>query len=108
MARTVKVFVVDDIDGTEQAEEVEFSFDGTAYSIDLSPANKEKLASALEPFIAKATRVGRGSRAKSSAPARQRKASASPIREWARANGYEVSERGRISAEVRAAYEAAN
>lgn len=107
MARTVKVFVVDDIDGSEQAETVEFAFDGSSYSIDLSSANKERLAAALEPFIAKATRVGRGAR--SSAPTgRARRNNAAPIREWARENGYKVSERGRVPAPIVEAYEAAN
>ena len=47
-------------------------------------------------------RLARGSR---TAPDREQTAA---IREWARSNGYEVSERGRLSATVLSAFEAAH
>ena len=112
MAREIRVILTDDIDGGEGARTVEFSLDKTAYSIDLSEANIAKLEAALAPYIAKAERV-RPRRTAASAGGRKAAGSrsgggSSAIREWARANGYEVSDRGRVPGAVVAAYEAAN
>lgn len=69
MARREIIETIDDIDGSGDAEEVSFSLDGVSYDIDLSPANREALAAALEPFIA-AGRRRRGGRAKRRATTR--------------------------------------
>jgi hypothetical protein len=110
VAREIRVILTDDIDGSADARAVEFSLDKAAYTIDLSEANIAKLESALAPFIAKAERVGRRKAASAGrkAGARSPKGGLAEIREWARANGYEVSDRGRIPANVMEAYEAAN
>ena len=102
MAQKVQVVLVDDIDGGEAVETLSFSFDGVGYEIDLSAANAADLRAAVAPWISAGRRVsGRrvagGSRGSSDA---------GKIREWARANGVEVSERGRVSASVREAYAA--
>ena len=47
MATLTTVTVVDDLDGSEAAESVEFALDGVAYEIDLSEDNAEKLRDAL-------------------------------------------------------------
>ena len=99
MAREIRVILTDDLDGTEADQTVEFSLGNASYSIDLSDANVAKLEAALEPFIAKAEKV-RGGRAGRGGTAE--------IRAWARENGFEVSDRGRVPADVMAAYEAAN
>src|ERR1043165_2304356 len=49
MAKTVNVIVTDDLDGSEGAKAVLFSFQGTSYEIDLSPGNEAKLAESLAP-----------------------------------------------------------
>ncbi len=105
MAQKIQVVLVDDVDGGEAAETVSFSLDGVSYEVDLNENNASALRSALEPWIAAGRRVsGRRSTSKGG----RAKSDAGKIREWARANGYEVSERGRVSAQIREAYAAAN
>ncbi|MGW4843214.1 histone-like nucleoid-structuring protein Lsr2 [Nocardia brasiliensis] len=109
MARKVTVELVDDFDGESTAEEtVRFGIGGVDYEIDLSAENADKLRAALTPWIEAARRVGRAPRATEGKPRSVRdRAQTAAIREWARQNGVEVSSRGRIAAEVVAAYEKA-
>jgi len=113
MARKIVHQLVDDIDGTVlepgEGETVLFALDGKSYEIDLTAANAARLRDALAPFISAGRRAG-GSAA-SSAPKNRRRTGQTdygPVREWAKANGYTVSERGRVPANVLAAYEAAH
>lgn len=106
MARKVVVTLVDDYDGTSQAEEtVRFAVDGVAYEIDLSVANANELRAVFEPWATHARKVGRRPQGKAGVtrPARDGEQSAL-IRQWAKKNGHKVSERGRISADIAAAY----
>jgi hypothetical protein len=97
--------LVDDLDGGSADETVTFGLDGNAYEIDLSQANADRLREALAPFVAGARRIsGRKGRA---TPRSSGNSDAAAIRAWAKQNGHAVSERGRVSAEIRAAYEAA-
>jgi hypothetical protein len=107
MARKVITTVLDDIDGSEGAETVTFSYKGVAYEIDLANKNAQKLESALEPYVTAARKIGRGSSGSSSARSRSSK-DLGAIREWAKENGHAVSERGRIPASVVDAYEEAH
>lgn len=105
MARKTQVLLIDDIDGTDATNTVTFGLDGVAYEIDLNDENAAQLRSDLEKWTALARRTGgRAKRGTGSASA----GDAAKIREWARENGYEVSERGRIPAEIREAYATAN
>jgi hypothetical protein len=110
MARQVITTLIDDLDGKKADRTVEFSLDGTNYTIDLSDANAGKLRKALDPFINAGTRVGRGS-PRPRVPGGGRTATSrdenKAIREWALANGHQISERGRIPAGVSDAYRAA-
>lgn len=109
MAQRVQVILEDDIDGGEAEETVTFSLEGSEYEIDLSAKNAEGLRSALAPWVAHARRTGgRRKRAASRASGSSGSGSTSEIRAWAQENGYEVSSRGRVSAEVREAYERAH
>ena len=112
MAQRVSVVLVDDIDGTEAAETVVFGLDGAEYEIDLSEENADKLRETLAVYIGHGRRANSrrrgGSSSRSSAPARSGGASAAEIRAWARDNGYDVPDRGRVSAVVREAYAAAH
>jgi GNAT superfamily N-acetyltransferase len=110
MAKKTVVQLTDDLDGTRisgAGETVKFALDGIGYEIDLSEKNAGRLRDLLQPYVAAARRGhGGGARSsRSSTPTSTRDAQA--IRDWARHNGYEVSERGRISATVLGAYEAA-
>ena len=113
VAQKVQILLVDDLDGGEATETVKFALDGTSYEIDLSENNAATLRDAFAVYIAEARKVGGGRRSSSTgATGKQRSSTGGPaaseIREWARANGMEVPERGRVSAEVRKAYEAAH
>jgi uncharacterized membrane protein len=108
MATTTTTHITDDLDGSKDANPVAFSFGGTDYSIDLSKKNTAAFEKALKPYIDAATKVsGRASaprRAKGAGRSASRKDLAA-IREWARAQGIEVSDRGRVSASVIEQYE---
>ena len=112
MARQVITTLIDDLDGKKADRTVEFSLDGSNYTIDLSDANAGKLRKALDPFISAGTRVGRGG-ARSRVPVAGGRTAGSrdenkAIREWAVSNGHQISERGRIPQSVSDAYRAAH
>jgi hypothetical protein len=111
MARKVEVKLLDDIDGTEAEETLRFGVDGMSYEIDVNAKHADELRSALAKFVLQARRVGRGqvaapNRGRSGAPARNDRAQNQAIREWAKRNGIEMSDRGRIPGNVVAQYEA--
>lgn len=114
MAQRVRIELTDDLlnDGTTADETVTFSLDGVSYEVDLSTANAAKLREDLAAWVGVARRVS-GQRRQAGRPAAKRgtrsgAGSANEIRAWARENGFEVSDRGRVRDEVRAAYEAAH
>lgn len=107
MAQKVNIVLVDDLDGSEATETISFALDGSSYEIDLNDANAAALREAMSGYVGHARKATGGAR-------RGRKA-ASPsgsntkdVREWAKGQGMEVSERGRISADVQQAYDAAH
>src|SRR3954464_5606823 len=105
MAQRVQVVLEDDLGGGKADETVTFGLDGTTYEIDLSKKNAAKLRDALAAYVGSGRRVSGRRGGVGRARGRGRSATDSAdIRAWAKDNGYEVSERGRISAEVRAAY----
>ncbi|MFC3690192.1 histone-like nucleoid-structuring protein Lsr2 [Aquipuribacter hungaricus] len=113
MAQQVNVVLVDDLDGTPAEETVTFGLDGITYEIDLHAENASRLRDSLAEWVGHGRRVGgaRPRKAGAAKPAARRSASGTDttaIREWARSNGHQVSERGRIKAEVIEAYNAAN
>jgi hypothetical protein len=102
LAQRIQTLYVDDIDGSEADGTVRFGLDGAGYEIDLSEAHSEELHNALAPYIAHARRTTtRG-------PARGRRnaSAADPhkVREWARQQGIQVKERGRVPAEIAEKY----
>jgi hypothetical protein len=114
MAQKVQVVLSDDLDGGPADETVTFALDGTGYEIDLSVKNAEALRNAFADYVGHARRSGRSS---GSGPRRRTATTATPrssssdnaaVRSWAKENGYDVSERGRISAAIREAYDKAN
>lgn len=110
MAKQTTVTITDDLDGSANAKEVSFSLNGRSWVIDLSAKNRAALEKALKPYIAKATEQGqrprRGKATRSSSRPKSRSDLAA-IREWAKNNGHQVSDRGRISADIQKAYDAA-
>lgn len=117
MTRRIVHQLVDDLDGTVldvgDGETVLFSLDGAAYEIDLTDLNASVLREAFAPYVAAARPIGssRSSAGNGSGGQRKRRRPGqqdySAIREWAKQNGHQVSERGRVPASVIEAYEAA-
>ena len=111
MAKQTTVTLIDDIDGGEAEEQIEFAVDGKSYEIDLSAKNSKKLRDVLAPYVAAARRTGGRRTASAPAPAvrpvsdRQQNQA---IREWATTQGMKISERGRIPSNVLEAYHAAH
>jgi hypothetical protein len=119
MAQKVITVVTDDLDGTEiangQGDTVTFGLDGVTYELDLTNANAQALRDAIAPYIKVGRKSGSSTSASKSTGGGRRKNSGSSasrsdtqtIREWAKANNLEVSERGRISGALRAQFSAA-
>ncbi|WP_345803345.1 Lsr2 family protein [Microbacterium sp. AZCO] len=122
MARRIVHQLVDDLDGSVlevgTGETVLFSLDGIAYEIDLSDENAAAIRAAFAPYVDAARSVSssraasRSQGSSSSQGGRKRRRTGQqdygPVREWAKSNGYTVSERGRVPASVLEAYEAAH
>ncbi|MEI8055933.1 MAG: Lsr2 family protein [Actinomycetes bacterium] len=106
MAQKVQVVLVDDVDGGKAEETVAFSLDGVSYEIDLSSENAARLRDALANYVGNARRIG-GSKRTSRGRGNKSGLNPADVRAWAKTQGITVSERGRISAELQAQYQAA-
>ncbi len=102
MAQKIQTLFIDDIDGSEAEGTVRFSLDGAEYEIDLSAEHARALRDALVPFVAAARRAGGSARrpARSGHRAPTSGLNTTEVREWAKAQGIEVKDRGRIPAEL--------
>lgn len=111
VAQKVKVELLDDIDGTPAAQTVPFALDGVEYEIDLSDDNAAALREELARYVEAARRTGGRKRAKAAATttpsSTANRERSTTIRTWARENGLNVSDRGRLSTEIVEAYEQA-
>ncbi|TYL54840.1 Lsr2 family protein [Nocardioides sp. BGMRC 2183] len=108
MAQKVHIILVDDLDGSDASQTVSFGIDGATYEIDLNDEHAEALREALAPYVGHARKVSRGGTRKAKSAAASGGASPKEVREWARSNGYDVPDRGRIPGEVREAFDAAH
>ena len=105
MAQKIQVTLVDDLDGGKAEETLSFGLDGTAYEMDLSGKNAKKLRDALAPYLGAARKAGRATPAKTrarsgGAPTVADREQNQAIREWAKKQGLNVSDRGRIPPEI--------
>ncbi|MEV7099686.1 Lsr2 family protein [Amycolatopsis sp. NPDC051045] len=114
MTKRVTIEILDDTDGSPAEQTVPFGLDGVAYEIDLSTTNANALREALSPYVVSARRTG-GRRIKGAVgqPTDSTKQEPKPstsytathdIRTWARENGYEVADQGRIAKTIIEAY----
>ena len=104
MAQKVQTLYIDDIDGSEAAGTVRFGLDGADYEIDLSAEHTDQLHKALRTYIDHGRKVGGTSRR---APRGRRAANAidtTAVRAWARKQGIDIKDRGRVPADVVAKY----
>ena len=100
---------IDDLDQTPGAREVHFSLDNYEYIVDLNEKNLAELKEVLAKYIEVATPLGKVYRATPQRPSVRRRTAAegpstSEMREWAKKNGHEVSDRGRLNQTVIDAY----
>ncbi|GAA1351989.1 Lsr2 family protein [Falsarthrobacter nasiphocae] len=110
MAQKVQIILEDDLSGGAAEETVRFALDGVEYQIDLNTENAEKLREALKPFISVAMKTntrGRRSPGRSGAAA-SRSGHTAKVRAWAKEQGFNVSDRGRIHQEIFDKYAAAH
>ncbi|WP_105566011.1 histone-like nucleoid-structuring protein Lsr2 [Microbacterium halophytorum] len=112
MARKIVHQLVDDIDGTVldpgEGESVSFALDGKSYEIDLTDANAEKLRKAVAPYIAAGRRVAAAQPQRTPRRRATNSRDLADVRQWAKDNGYTVSERGRVPGAILEAYDAAH
>jgi hypothetical protein len=119
VATQTLVVVYSDLSGDPEATTVKFGLFGTEYEVDLTAGEAEALERLLQPYLTVGRRVGgrrsAGRAPRSGAAANPRPggaqantgASSKVIREWARANGHEIPDRGRIPMSVQEAFLAA-
>lgn len=102
MAQRVVTMLDSDLSGHQADETVTFGLDGVAYEIDLTEKEATKFRDSLATYVDHARKTG-GRRRRGGSAGRSGENTAA-IREWAQQQGYEVSDRGRIPADVREAY----
>jgi len=120
MAQKVQIELLSDLalaadpESRVQAERtVAFALDDERFEIDLSSRQIADLKEALAPYMAAARRKGgrapwggpRARRQQAGAPARKA-VDTVKVREWARENGIEIKDRGRVPGDVLARYRA--
>lgn len=108
MAQKIHIVLEDDIDGGEAVETVAFGLDGTSYEIDLNEKNATALRDAMATYIGHGRKVTSAARRGRRSTAGTGKHSAREVRDWARANGFKVTDRGRVAREVQEAFDAAH
>jgi hypothetical protein len=104
MAQKVSTVLIDDLDGSEADTTVAFGLDGAHYEIDLTAGHASELRDILAPYVAAARRSpGNPSRRPNRGGRRASASESNPaeIRDWAKTHGIEVSERGRVPADLR-------
>ena len=108
MAQKVQTLFIDDIDGSAAEGTVRFGLDGTEYEIDLNAEHAQQLRDALAAYVRAARRVTGGSRRPAAADVRDgSELNTTEVREWAKAQGIEVKDRGRVPAELVVKFKAA-
>ncbi|GHH80358.1 Lsr2 family protein [Streptomyces sulfonofaciens] len=107
MAQKIVTIYTDDLTGEESTEAAThtFALDGVTYEIDLSPDSYDQLLEALGPFVHAGRKTGKVRGQRKPAP---RAEDTGAIRVWAKENGYDVNERGRVPANIREAYQKAH
>lgn len=108
MAQKYLVQLVDDLSNEPieagEGETISFAVDGVSYAIDLSTTNAESFRSVLSSYVAAARKADGAAKARPGTSRPSGKADLKAVREWAASNGYTVSSRGRIPAQIQEAY----
>ena len=105
MAQKIQTLFIDDIDGGEAEGTVRFAIDGAEYEIDLSAKHGDELRDILSQYIVHARKVGGANRRGTARGSRKPSTiDTVAVRAWARENGHNIKERGRVPAQVVAKY----
>jgi hypothetical protein len=105
MAQKIQTLFIDDIDGGEAEGTVRFALDGAEYEIDLSNKHNEALRGALGTYVAHARKLGGTARRGGTRSGRKPSATDTvAVRAWARENGHDIKDRGRVPADLVAKY----
>ena len=108
VAQKIQTVFIDDLDGSEAEGTVRFGLDGAAYEIDLNAEHARALRDALSRYVQAARRAGGARRpARSGRRARADGVDSTEVREWAKAQGIDVKDRGRVPAELVVKFKAA-
>ena len=102
MAQKIQTLLIDDLDSSPADGTVRFGLDGTDYEIDLNAEHAQQLRDALARYVGAAHRTT-GSTRRPPRTARAPQANGlntTEVREWAKAQGIDVKDRGRIPAEL--------
>jgi hypothetical protein len=102
MAQKIQTLFIDDIDGGDAEGTVRFGLDGSDYEIDLSTVHSEELHNALRTYIEHARKVAVMARRQGRAPGRRpgNGLDTTAVRAWAKGQGIDIKERGRVPADV--------
>ena len=109
MAQKIQTLFIDDLDGSPAEGTVRFGLDGAEYEIDLNEEHAKALRDALARYVSAGRRVS-GSAPRPARAGRRTSASGlntTEVREWAKAQGIEVKDRGRVPAELVVKFKAA-
>ena len=112
MAQRTVVLLTDDLTGNEiadgEGQTIRFELDNTAYEIDLSNKNADKLRNAMAQYVSAARKTSggksNGRRRKSDVVTRLHDPKI--IRRWAEANNVDLPQRGRIPQRIIEQFEA--
>ena len=109
MAQKVTVVLEDDLTGGPAEQTIRFAFEGTDYEIDLNTEHAQALRDALARYVSAGRRAAGGTRrpARSGRKASANGVNATEVREWAKEQGIDVKDRGRVPAELVVKFKAA-
>ena len=108
MAQRIQTLFIDDIDGGAADGTVRFGLDGADYEIDLSGEHSDELRKALGKYIEHSRKIGGTTRRAARGGRGANSIDAAKVREWAKGNGYDIKDRGRVSADLVEKYQAAS
>jgi hypothetical protein len=109
VVQKIQTVFIDELDGSAAEGTVRFGLDGTEYEIDLNQEHARDLREALARYVGAARRAS-GAARRPARTGRQAPAgglNATEVREWAKAQGIEVKDRGRVPAELVVRFQAA-
>ena len=109
MAQKIQTLFIDDLDGSTAEGTDRFGLDGTEYEIDLNAEHAQQLRDALSAYVRAGRRVsgGSGRLARGGRRGPANGLDTTEVRQWAKAQGIEVKDRGRVPADLVVKFKAA-